>query len=215
MLVPGSRETGDSVLAKKFRCEFVRWGRIHRLAHRLASAIREADFRPDIIITIARGGYVPARLLCDFLDIYNLTSIRIAHYTNGVRREEQARLSSPLCIDVRGMRVLLVDDISDTGDTLQLALEHIGGFSPQVVKVAVLHHKQSSTIVPDFYAQKITKWRWITYPWAIKEDLGTFLKDMENMPQTPQEATRRLKQDYDMEVPERMLKDVYTFLQSP
>ena len=78
---------------------------------------KQDQFKPDIVIAIARGGYVPARILCDRLDIYNLTSIRIAHYTGGSTKLELARLSIPLGIDIKGMQVLLVDDVTDTGDT--------------------------------------------------------------------------------------------------
>ena len=84
------------------RCELVTWGQVYRLAWRLADLIRQSGFAPDLIVAVARGGYVPARLLCDFLDIYDLVSIRIAHYEAGSYRNPTARLASPLPLDVRG-----------------------------------------------------------------------------------------------------------------
>ena len=192
-----------------FKVEFVGWGKITNLAYTLANRVHNSGYRPDIVVAIARGGYVPARLLCDHLDIYNLTSMRISHYTSGTNKSEAARLSMPLNADVRGLRVLLVDDVDDTGDTLQLALEHINAFNPAEIKIAVLHHKHVSKVVPDFYAQKIISWRWLTYPWAIIEDVRGFIQKMEPQPATAEEAIERIKGKYGFKVPMRIMKDVY------
>jgi hypoxanthine phosphoribosyltransferase len=196
-------------MQRSFRVEFVSWGRITNLVHTLANRIHDSGYQPDIVIAIARGGYVPARLLCDHLDSYNLTSMRITHYTSGVEKGEAARLSMPLNTDIQDLRVLLVDDVDDTGDTLQLALDHLHSFGPAEIKVAVLHHKHISTIVPDFYAQKIISWRWLTYPWAIIEDVRGFIQKMEPRPATAEEAVKRIKSEYGLKVPMRIMKDVY------
>lgn len=190
------------------RCELVTWGQVYRLSRRLAGMIRSAGFEPDVIVAVARGGYVPARLLCDFLDIYNLVSIRIAHYEAGAHITPKARLSSPLSVDVHGLKVLLVDDVSDTGDTLALAIEHIQSFAPAQMKVAVLQHKQVSPIMPDFYAQKILAWRWLIYPWAVIEDLGGFLTAMSPRPASAEEALARLKSEYRIQISPRTIEDV-------
>lgn len=192
-----------------FKVEFVSWGRVTNLARILASRVYNSGYRPDIVVAIARGGYVPARLLCDHLDIYNLTSMRISHYTGGADKSEAARLSMPLNTDVRGLRVLLVDDVDDTGDTLQLALEHINPSNPAEIKIAVLHHKHISKVVPDFYAQKIISWRWLTYPWAIIEDVRGFIRKMEPQPATAEEAIEHLKCKYGLKVPMRIMQDAY------
>jgi hypoxanthine phosphoribosyltransferase len=196
-----------------FRCELLSWGRIYQMARRLALRIRKAGFQPDVVVAIARGGYIPARILCDFMDIFNLTSIRVEHYTAGAHKKQSARISSPLATDVREMKVLVVDDVSDTGDTLELALDHIKSFSPAEVKVATLDHKMISTVEPDFYARKVVKWRWIIYPWAVIEDITGFIKRMEKTPGTPEEAARRLEKERGIKVPKKVLEDVYAFLE--
>ena len=190
------------------RCERVTWGQVYRLTWRLAELIRKSGCKPDLIVAVARGGYVPARLLCDFLDIYDLVSIRIAHYEAGSRRHPTARLASPLPLDVQGMQVLLVDDVTDTGDTLRLAVEHIQSHAPAQLKVAVLQHKQVSPFKPDFYAQKIVAWRWVIYPWAVMEDLSSFLAGMTPCPTAPDEAARQLEAKYGIRAPRRILEAV-------
>ena len=192
-------------MAKQFQCELVSWGEVYRLSALLARQVKDAGYRPDVIIAIARGGYVPARLICDFLDIYDLTSVRITHYTAGSSKEETARLSSPLCMEIKGLRVLIVDDITDTGDTIEVALQHIRGFGPAEVKTAVLQHKKQSTLKPDFYAKTLIKWRWIIYPWAVVEDIGGFLRAMPVLPESIEAASTMLQADHGVTVPPRLL----------
>lgn len=197
---------------KQIRCERVTWAEVKRLARRLAHLIRAAGYRPDIVIAIARGGYVPARLICDFLDIYNLGSIRVTHYTTGAHKEQLARLSSPLNINVQGLRVLIIDDVSDTGDTLQLTLDHVRSFNPSDVRIGVLHHKTVSSLEPDFYSKKIIKWRWLIYPWAIIEDLSGFIAAMDPPPKSKVEASERLKTEHSISVNHTLIEDSYALL---
>lgn len=193
------------------KVELVSSAMVTRLCRKLAHKIQDSGFNPDIVICIARGGYIPARLICDYLNIYNLTSIRIKHYT-GSDKSETAQLLEPLSIDIQGMKVLLVDDIDDTSDTLQLALDYLKGVNPKEIKVAVLHHKITSTLIPDFFAQKIIRWRWITYPWAIVEDVLGFVKKMQPQPSTIEQAIERTAQDYGIKISKQVMQDVFRLL---
>ena len=194
------------------QCELVSWRKVYQLARNLAMHIVEQEIYPDIIIAISRGGLVPARILCDFLNIYRLATIRIEHYKAGAGKQPYVRLSSKLCEDVRSKNVLIVDDVSDSGETLQLALDHVLEFSPAQVKTAVLHHKQVCAFSPDFYAFKVVKWRWLIYPWAVIEDVTGFIKNMKDMPVSPQQAMRRLETDYGIKITLATLEDIYTLL---
>jgi len=81
--------------SRSLKVELVSNATVTRLSRKLAHKIQDSGFTPDIIICIARGGYIPARLICDYLNIYNLTSIRIKHYT-GSSKSETARLLDSL-----------------------------------------------------------------------------------------------------------------------
>jgi hypoxanthine phosphoribosyltransferase len=199
----------NHVQALTFACELVSWHSVAQLSNRVAQKIEQDGFKPDIVIAIARGGYVPARILCDRLDIYNLTSIRIAHYTGGSTKLEQARLSMPLAIEIKGMNVLLVDDVTDTGDTFRLALEHVKSFAPQTIKTAVIHHKTISELVPDYYATMIRKWRWIIYPWAVTEDICGFISKMSPSPRSYDEIREFLQQHYALTLSVKRLREIY------
>ncbi|MFP3873377.1 MAG: phosphoribosyltransferase [Thiohalophilus sp.] len=192
-----------------FKVELISWGETERLIDKLASHIRESGFIPDVVIAIARGGYVPARLLCDQLDIYQLTSIRISHYLAGAHRSEQAQLVEPQHSDISQANVLLVDDVDDSGDTLELARQHLSDRQPKQLKIAVVHHKLASSLIPDYYAHKIVKWRWLTYPWALYEDVCGFLDQLSPPATNPQEAARRLQAQFQISVPRRVMAAVF------
>lgn len=101
-------------MAKAMDYELISWSEVQRLCQRLSTLIRESGYHPEIVIAIGRGGYVPARLVCDQLDLMALTSIKIEHYLSGSERQRQAVIRYPLCTDIKGLRVLLVDDVNET-----------------------------------------------------------------------------------------------------
>lgn len=158
-----------------FKIELITNAKVTRLSRKLAHKIQDSGFNPDIVISIARGGYIPARLICDYLYLYNLTSIRIKHYT-GSDKAEAAQLIDPLSINIKGMKVLLVDDIDDTGDTLQVALNYLASFNPVEIKIAVLHHKVISSLVPDYYAKKLFTGAGLYTPGLLLKMYSSLLK---------------------------------------
>ena len=196
-------------MVKDFRCELISWGRVYMLARKLAYMINGDNFQPEVIVAIARGGYVPARILCDFLDVNILASIRIEHYLPGANKQRIARLTDPLAIDIKGKNVLVVDDVNDTGETLEVAVHHLKEFSPKGVRVAVLNQKISSGFSPDYFAHKIIKWRWLIYPWAVMEDIGGLLARMDSQPSTAEKAASVFLEKYRCKVPRQLLEDVF------
>ena len=194
------------------RCELISWSEVQRLCLRLASLIRDSNYEPDIVVAIARGGYVPARLLCDYLDIMALTSIKIEHYLAGSAKQEQAVIRYPLCTAIENKRVLLVDDVNDSGDTLDVAVQHLLSFQPREVRIAVMHHKISTHFKVDYQAKTIIKWRWLIYPWALVEDISDFIQRLKPPPTTLLEVQQQLAQEYGIKISRRQLNHLWTFL---
>jgi hypoxanthine phosphoribosyltransferase len=197
-------------MTEGMRCELISWERFYGLARELALSIRRAGLRPDLIVAIGRGGYMPARIISDYLDIYDLTDIRIQHY-HGAHMERLARVRYPLAADINGKRVLLVDDVSDSGGTFETAIRHLREHGePEQLVTAVLHHKRVSSYKADFYAEEVGEWHWITYPWALLEDLRSFLHDMDPAPATAEEFAHQLNVRHGIEVGQQTLHDVFT-----
>jgi hypoxanthine phosphoribosyltransferase len=190
------------------RCELIGWARFHALARKLARQVQASGYRPDTLVAIGRGGYMPARILSDFLDVMDLTGFKIEHY-HATRKGRQARVRYPLNADLTGRRVLLVDDVSDSGDTFRVALAHLHGCGrPAEVRTAVLHHKVVSPYVPDYYAQKVVKWRWIVYPWAVAEDIASFIRAMSPPPGDVDEVAQRLRVERGVRIARPLLRDI-------
>ena len=185
------------MIPASFRCEMIGWERAARLSRLLAEKIRASGYLPDVVVAIGRGGYVPARIVCDELLLKDLTGIKIEHWGPGAEKKEEATIRYPLAADVRGLAVLIVDDVTDTGETLRVARGYVEGFSPREVRTAVLHHKRTSAVLPDYYAGYVGDWRWVTYPWAAHEDLVGFAgKVLPPTPAAPAEVAAALEETY-------------------
>lgn len=169
-----SQQSRCQVEKDAFRCELISFNEVLRLSRILAQKIKASGYMPDLIVAIGRGGYVPGRLVSDFLLFNDLTSMKIEHYSRAADMREEARIKFPIPVDITGKKILIIDDVTDTGDTLNLAVDYVLNLNPASVRTAVLQHKISSNFTPDFYAQKVLKWRWIIYPWARYEDLAGF-----------------------------------------
>ncbi|WJW76403.1 phosphoribosyltransferase [Thiohalobacter sp. IOR34] len=204
--------TETEVAPRVMPCERVSWAQVEDLVRRLAGDIRAAGFRPDIIVAIGRGGWVPARLLSDRLAVFNLTSFKIEHY-RGAEKGSRARIRYPLAADVTGQQVLLVDDVSDSGDTFELALAHLQAQGPPAgVRSAVLHHKRVCRYRPDFLAAEIAEWRWLTYPWALLEDVSGFIQRLGLAEAEPSALAAAIEAGYGLRLPQRTLREAQALL---
>ena len=182
------------------RCELVTWDGFRKLARDLALQVRESGYSPDLVIAIARGGYMPARLISDYLDIPDLASLRVIHY-RGTEQEPQARVQYSLSAKPDGRRVLLVDDVSDSGETFEVAIRHIlSKGEPAELRTAALDHKIVSRIQPDYYARAIKEWHWIIYPWAVIEDTSSFINFFSNPSLSVEELAERIEADFGVRI---------------
>lgn len=194
------------------RCEMVSWGRVERLARDLALRVRRDGFEPGLIVAIGRGGWVPGRLLSDYLDVGNLTEVKVEHYT-ATHKQSEARVRYGLSADPTGQRILLVDDVTDTGESFEAALEHIRAKGePAALRTLALHHKRVSPYEPDYYGARIDRWRWIIYPWAVVEDFTALLGDMADRPEGPEAIAARLNADHGLRVSARMVRGLLPFI---
>lgn len=195
--------------AKSFACQLVTWDEAFQLSRRTARLIKSSGFQPHLVIAIGRGGYVPARIVCDFLLHSLLTSIKIEHWDKAACKRPEAAVRFPLAVDVLDQKVLIIDDVTDTGDTLRAALDYVNALGAGEIKTAVMQHKTTSSVVPDFYADIITEWKWIIYPWAAHEDLVGFTEKILSEELAGREQVRaRLKEQYELSVDDYSLTEV-------
>lgn len=128
----------------------------------------KGSFRPDCIIGVGRGGWVPAVYLSDRLGVKQLYAVRVELY-KGEKKEGKPRMTQrPPLRRIRG-NVLIVDDVADTGETL-VAVKKLIKKVAKDVRTATLHYKPHSKLKPDFFIQKTR--RWVIYPYQTKEMEG-------------------------------------------
>ena len=145
--------------------EVMRWEELGEAAEELAVQVRASGWEPDIVLAIARGGLLPGGALGYALGVKNTFSISVEFYT-GV----DERLPMPLVLppvpsltELEDAKVLIVDDVADTGLTLQVVEDFCRGGVAET-RIACLYEKPRSVVRCD-YAWRRTD-RWITFPWS-------------------------------------------------
>lgn len=192
----------------KVPTKLVTWEEIVEWSIGLANVIKSSGYRPDVVVAVSRGGYVPARLICDFLLVDNLLSIQSQHWTEAAKMAEKAMIKFPYKVDLSNHALLLVDDIVDTGETLILARDFIlSEWKPRGLKIAALQWiSPVAKIKPDFYYIEVKDWVWFQYPWTRHEDSVQFIKRMLNEERqtkrewTPAEIREKFVEYYGIDV---------------
>jgi len=114
-------------------------------------------FAPEAVVSIARGGYTLSHALTEGMNIRNLQSVRTELYDNETKRENITMHGS--CELEGKKRVLVVDDIADSGETLLHVMAYLKENFPHTeFKVATLFYKTTSQFQPDFWVNEATYW---------------------------------------------------------
>ena len=197
-----------------FECEVMDWDLFYQLARKVASKINDSDFKPDIIVGLARGGWVLARVLCDLIGVKDLVSLKVEHWGVTATPDGKAKLKYPLNIDLSGKNVLVVDDITDTGESMRVTLEYIKSLNPLQIKTAALRHINTSKFLPDYFGEEIT-WRWVIFPWNFTEDMCNIVpkvcKRLSLNPHKDIDTTKiknELKQFYTLDTSEETIDEI-------
>lgn len=142
---------------------FPTWEEIEMLADRLAQELSDGY---EVVLVVTRAGVFPASFLSERLGLRNITATSVVFYTElGETLPEPQFLNFPEPEVLRGKRVLIVDEVWDTGQTMAAVrrrVRQVGGHP----EVAVLHYKPTHTVVdekPDYWAAETDKW--VVYPW--------------------------------------------------
>lgn len=192
---------------KDFTARIVGLSEVYEMAYKISHQITESSLNFDVVIGIARGGFPPARLVCDFLNIKTLTAFQIKHYT-GAKEHKEVEISDPVDIDLKGKNVLIVDDVNDSGKTLIAAVNHVKSLDAGEIKTAVLHEKNNTSIKADYLGDYLDEWKWLIYQWAVTEDLIEFLNDDDMLSANTKEMRQHLSDKYELDVSNDLLNKV-------
>jgi uncharacterized protein len=166
------------------------WNRIYDMLLNMATKIRRDGFKPDIIIGISRGGWPPARVLSDLLDNPNLANVRAEFYVGVVETKGEPTITQPVSAKIKDKKVLVVDEVADTGKSLKLVKEYVIKQGVTQVKTATVYYKPWSIIKPDYYEKETSQW--IVFPWETKETVRKILRKCREKGKNFEQETAKL-----------------------
>lgn len=133
----------------------------------LARRVRESGYHPDLILGVARGGLVPAAALAYALGVKQIATINVRRYVGHGRHSREPALLSPLPPPdlFRLKRILVVDDVADTGATLCLVKNACSG-EALAIRTAVIYEKPTALIRSEYVWRRTAAW--LDFPWEVQ-----------------------------------------------
>ncbi len=152
------------------RREVMTWDTYGVGARKLAQMVVESDFRPDVILSIARGGLFIAGSLGYALSTKNIFVMNVEYYTDVDERHEVPIVLPPYLelVDLDDARMLIADDVADTGHTLEMVRDFCAAEVGEV-RTAVLYEKPISVVQCDYVWRRTDLW--IDFPWSCEPPL--------------------------------------------
>jgi len=145
--------------------EVLDWATFGQASYELARAVADSGYQPDLVLAIARGGLLVAGALGYALGVKNLHVMNVEYYTGVDERLDVPMIlpPTPELVDLTEAKVLVVDDVADTGHTLALVQDFCRGKVAEV-RSAVLYEKPRSVVRCEYVWRQTD--RWIDFPWS-------------------------------------------------
>lgn len=156
-------------MSSTLKFEVPTWNGIYDSLLLLADRIRLEQFEPEIIVGISRGGWFPTRILSDLLQNSCIASVGAQFYSGLYETNCEPHLTQPLTLDVVDKRILLVDDVVDSGKSAVFVKRHLSQRGAKEIKLLTLYCKPWSAIKPNFCGKETSDW--VVFPWEVKETL--------------------------------------------
>ena len=145
--------------------EVMAWDQLGSGSRELAEAIHADDWVPDLILGISRGGLLVAGALAYALGVKNTATISVEFYTGIDERLDVPIMLPPTpdAVDLAGLKVLIADDVADTGRTLEIVRDFCADHVAEA-RTAVIYEKPWTVIRPEYVWRRTD--RWIDFPWS-------------------------------------------------
>ncbi len=162
---PGAAAQAPSTVTVTSGPEVLGWLEFGDAARLLAKDVLSSGFEPEVVVAVARGGLIIAGAVAYALGTKECGSINVEFYTDVEQRLDEPVILSPAldAPSLAGKRVLVVDDVSDSGRTLRLVVDIIRNAGADV-RSACLYSKPGTVLEPDHVWRRVDGW--ITFPWS-------------------------------------------------
>lgn len=127
--------------------------------------------KPEIIIGIARGALAWIKTLSDWLNIGEIATIQLVHYTGVGKRLAQPTILHSCLPRVDKKRVLLFDNVVETGKTMKMATDYLSMCGAEEIVTASLYYKKTSKLTPSFHSSTVDAYTWIIFYFDLVESI--------------------------------------------
>ena len=145
--------------------ERLSWAEFGDASRDLARQVADAGYEADLILSVARGGLLVGAALGYALDVKNTWTMNVEFYTGVDVRLDVPMILPPVpeLVDLESARMLIADDVADTGETLRLVKDFCAGKVAEV-RCAVLYEKSPSVVKCEYVWRRTDLW--IDFPWS-------------------------------------------------
>ncbi len=158
------------------------WDDVYGMMIELARQVKGSGYSPQVIVGVSRGGWPPARVMSDLLENPNLANMKVEFYKNIGVTAQRPKITQPVTSEVIGKRVLVVDDVADSGQSLLVTSKHLRRKGAREIRVCTLYTKPKSIFKPDHYARTTSKW--VIFPWERLEAINLIKRNLQSKGKT-------------------------------
>ncbi|MBI4098197.1 MAG: hypothetical protein HY426_04130 [Candidatus Levybacteria bacterium] len=176
------------------------WEQLGHFTFDLAKQIMDSGENFDRIVALAKGGWTWARTLVDCLGIDEISSVRFKTY-QGIYEASEPQLIQPLTDSISGEKILLFDEVIDSGETTKRAIEYLKIMGAKKLKTATLCYKPHSKLVPDYFSFSTNAW--VVFPHEIREFMELSVHKWREAGVSENEIRKRLDA---LGIPDRQVK---------
>lgn len=181
------------------------WNQVYDMLLSLMEQIRLSNYQPEVMVGVSRGGLVPARVLTDLLEVPQLGTLQVEFYVALGETSAAPLLKQHLALPVAGRRILLVDDITDSGRSIELAKGYLLSQGAAELRIAVLYYKPRSIVKPDYYTRETQSW--VVFPWEARQTLREILQH-KKAGETDLEIAKLLEAGFPKHLADRLLATI-------
>jgi len=153
---------------KEVEFETPSWDYFYQLCLELGDKVKKS-FDPEILLGISRGGLIPLRIMSDLFENAIVATVKVEFYEDVAKTSQEPRMTQPISVDVKNRRVLVIDDVADTGKSLALLVERLEEIGAGEIKIATVYYKPWSLLRPHYYIRDTEKW--IIFPHERRETI--------------------------------------------
>lgn len=172
--------------------EYYGWQDLGELSFELSKQIIEKKGSFDRLIALAKSGLTFSRTIRDYLAIPHLSILDVSFYSGINKRNRKPLINQGIPVSVKDERILLYDDIVDTGETLKFAVQYLEFHGVKSVTTASLFTKPWTEVQPDFAAQSTSAWT--ISPHEVRETIGILTKLWGKKGDSPKQIRQQLVQ---------------------